>query len=92
MLVLCHYNLETCLTVFESWLLTMTVDGNIAHEQARGAEALFGIPHDFVGIDTAMISPPIMVLLIETLIEGSSSAKKKVIFKGLDSYYNWIKM
>ena len=91
LLVLCQQQSPACIEVFQSWFYTMTADGHIAKEQARGPDALFGIPEQYVGVDPNTLTPPIFLIVLRYLLESRESQEYDVLYQGFAKHYTWYK-
>ena len=73
-------------------MFTITADGWIPKEQARGPEALVGIPLEFQGIDKNVLLPPTLSIVIDKLLESDDVAVQGVLrdlYKGFAKHYDW---
>ena len=69
LMVMCQLDLDLCLKVLRSWVYTMTSEGWIAKEQARGEETQFGIPIEFLGVEKNLAVPPTLILVVRKLLD-----------------------
>jgi hypothetical protein len=51
----------------------MNSEGWIPKEQARGEEARFGIPVEFLGVEKNQVSPPIIIMIVQYLLEQTDN-------------------
>ena len=80
MLVFCQKQSSTCIDIFQSWFYTMTADGQIAKEQARGPDALFGIPEQYAGVDPKTLTPPVLLFVLRHLLDTRESKEYDLVY------------
>ncbi len=47
----------------------MNTEGWIPKEQARSEETRFGIPVEYLGVEKNQVSPPILIMVVQYLLE-----------------------
>ena len=57
----------------------MNSDGWIPKEQARGLEAQFGIPIEFLGVEKNLVVPPILVNVLKELLKSDDDVVKSTL-------------
>jgi hypothetical protein len=68
----------------------MNSDGWIPKEQARGQEAQFGIPVEYLGVEKNLVVPPMMIIVLKELLKSENDLVKSTlaeIYKGLEAHY-----
>ena len=71
----------------------MNSEGWIPKEQARGEETRFGIPVEFLGVEKNQVSPPIIIMIVQYLLEQTENVEVnsalEEFYAGFKANYDW---
>ena len=68
----------------------MNSEGWIPKEQARGLEAQYGIPVEYLGIEKNLVVPPMIVTVLKELLKSDNELIKSTLaelYKGFEAHY-----